>query len=218
MINKKILFLKEEIVRFMRLCQTSLEECVHGLNAQDAQKFSMIIDTYEPRANALELEVDELCTEIIAQYEPKAKDLRAILMFLKMSNDLERIADHCVNIAESGQRLLQILHTKDNVMLHRIGLATISMFNRALNAHIDQDAALARDVCLQDSEVDSIKYEITRHLMQAMAQDNSIIAASLDVLRIAGNYERIADLTTNLCEEIVFIEKGKTIKHHKDTL
>ena len=162
----------------------------------------------------MEIEIDEYCTTLIAQFEPKAKDLRVILMGSKMCNDLERMGDHAVNIAESVQFIIERPLVKPLLDIPRMAEITIKMLKDSTDAFINEDVGLARNVCERDNTVDDLKDQILRELITFMTSDTTTIERSLHLLRISGNLERIADLSTNICEGIIFTTKGKVIKHH----
>jgi phosphate transport system protein len=107
MFEEKLANLKRELVEYAGLVESMIEKAVKGLLESEPDLFADVIEKDETRANRYEMEIDELGTALIAQHEPKAKDLRTILMIMKMGNDLERMGDHAVNIAQSGQYLIE---------------------------------------------------------------------------------------------------------------
>ena len=174
-----------------------------------------VIGQDEENVNKYDLELDELCTNLIAQFEPKAKDLRTVLMIYQINRDLERMADHAVNIAESGLFLIAKPPLKPLIDIPRMAQMTVKMMRDAVDAFVSEDADLARQVCLRDNDIDQLWEQIFRELVTFMIADGANIERALNLIRIAHNLERIADLSTNICEDVTFMVQGKVIKHHK---
>jgi phosphate transport system protein len=214
MFEEKIANLKRQLVEYASIVESMVEKAVRGLLEKQADLLQEVIDEDEQRVNELEIEVDELCTALIAQYEPRAKDLRAILMMMKMSNDLERMGDHAVNIAQSSLFLIERPLVKPYIDIPRMGEVTIGMLKDSIVAFIKEDADLAKAVCERDEVVDGLRDQLFRELVTYMVSDSKTIERSLHLTRVSGNLERIADLSTNICEEVIFLVKGEVIKHH----
>ena len=216
MLEEKMAGLKRRIAEYAGLAESMIEKAVRGLLEKKRDLLVEVIETDEPAANDFEIEVDEACTTLIAQYQPKAKDLRTILMVMKMGNDLERIGDHAVNIAESGLYLIERPQVKPFMDIPRMSEVTIKMLKDGIQAFINEDAGLAKSVCERDSIVDELRIQILRELITFMVSDATTIERCLHLIRVSGNLERIADLSTNMCEEVIFMVKGRVIKHHFD--
>jgi len=214
MLEEKTNDLKRDLVEFATLVEHMIDKSIRGLLEKKREPLVAVIKEDEPKANALEIEIDELCTTFIAQFEPKAKDLRIILMGAKMCNDLERMGDHAVNIAESSLFVIERPLVKPLIDIPRMAEIVIKMVRDSTNAFINEDVELARNVCERDNMVDDLKDQIIRELITYMTSEPATIERSLHLLRISGNLERIADLSTNICEGIIFASKGKVIKHH----
>jgi phosphate transport system protein len=214
MLEEKIVALRRELIEYATHVEGMIEKSIQGLLDRDANKLNQVIQLYEPQANDCEMTIDELCIGLIAQYEPKAKSLRTILMVLKINNDLERAADHAVNISESGLYLISQPPVKPLLDIPRMATETRSMLKDSINAFIEENPALAQSVCERDSIVDGLKDQIIRELITFMVSDASTIERSLRLAEISRNLERIADLSTNISEDVVFMVEGKNIKHH----
>jgi len=214
MIEEKLVELKKELIDYAMLVETMVSKSVLGLLNRDKTALLKVIEKDEPKANAYEIEMDELCTNLIAQYQPKAKSLRMILMTLKMSNDLERMGDHAVNIVESALYLIERPQVKPFEDIPKMGEITTKMLKDGFSSFINEDASLAKSVCVMDDSVDDLKDKIFRELTALMSADPSTIERSLHLLRISGNLERIADLSTNICEDVMYLVEGRVIKHH----
>ncbi len=162
------------------------------------------------------MEIDELCAHLLAQFQPAAKHLRTVLMILKMSNDLERMGDHAVNMCQSALYLIERPQIKPLVDLPRMAEETTKMLKDSISAFINEDSSLARNVCERDSMVDQLRDQIWRELISIMTSHQEAIERALNLMRFSRNLERISDLTTNICEDVIFMVEGRVIKHHRD--
>ncbi|MCX7784617.1 MAG: phosphate signaling complex protein PhoU [candidate division WOR-3 bacterium] len=215
LLDMKLLALKKSLIDYATLVEHMIDKVMTGLLKKEKSLLQELIDKDEPKTNQLELEVEELGTNLIAQYEPKAKDLRIVLMVLKINNDLERIGDHLVNIAESALYLIERPQVKPLIDIPKMADLVIKMLKDSITAFVNEDAKLAQSVCEQDSVVDSLLEQVIRELITYMTSDPKTIERSLHLIRIAHNLERIADLSTNISEDVIFIVEGRVIKHHK---
>ncbi len=213
-IEEKTSQLKKEIIEYADFIEKMIQKSINGLLKREENLLNEVIHIDEPKANRWEVDIDELCIVIIAQFEPKTKDLRTILMALKMNNDLERMGDHAVNIAESALFLIDKPPIKPLIDIPRMADESIKMLKDSIESFINEDAKLARSVCERDDIIDGLNDQIYRELITFMISNSSIIEASLHLIRISNNFERISDLATNICEDVIFMAEGKVIKHH----
>jgi phosphate transport system protein len=213
---QKMIDLKRDLMAYAGLVQDMIEKSVRGLLTKNRGLLLTVIETEEPRSNDWEITMDELCTHIIAQFEPKARDLRTALMVLGMNKDLERMADHAVNIAENALYLIERSPVKPFLDIPRMADEARGMVRDCLLAFLNEDAALARNVCERDSIVDGLEKQILRELITYMTSDATTIERALRLLDVAKNLERIADLSTNIGEDVIFMVEGLVIKHHRD--
>lgn len=216
MFEERMNELKKEIIGYALHVEKMIEKSIKGLLEKKREALREIIEKDEIYANDEEIKIDEMCITTIAKYSPRAKDLREILMILKINNDLERMADHAVNIAESALFLIERPQVKPYIDLPRMADEIIKMLRDSINSFIEEDAELARNVCERDDVVDNLRDQIVRELITYMMSDPSTIERALHLIRISRNLERIADLATNICEDVIFAVKGKIIKHHKE--
>lgn len=216
MLEEKLIGLKKELIDYAMLVETMVAKSVSGLLKRDKTALLEVMEKEETKANAFEIEMDELCTNLIAQFQPKGKSLRMILMAMKMSNDLERMGDHAVNIVESALYLVDRPQVKPLIDIPIMGEYTTKMLKEGISAFINEDADKAKSVCMMDDRVDDLKDKILKELTELMSADPATIERSLHLLRISGNLERIADLSTNICEDVMYLVEGRVIKHHKD--
>jgi len=215
MLEKKIIGLKRDLAEYASLVENMIETSITGLREKNESYLTKVIEVDEPKANDFELEMEESCIALIAQFQPKARELRTILMVMKMTNDLERMADHAVNIAESSIFLIERPVVKPLLDIPRMADLTIKMLKDAINSFINEEPVLAKEVCMRDNEVDSLEEQVLRELITYMTSDTSTIERALHLVRITKNLERIADLSTNISEDTIFMVEGRVIKHHK---
>ncbi len=208
--------LTAHVVAYARLVEDMIEQCRASLLARAPQTLADVIDKDEPRANEFEMELEEECTSLIAQHQPMAKELRTILMVRSMTNDLERMADHAVNIAEAAMECKGLSSLAPDADLLKLFDETMSMVDRAVQSFIGADARLGRQVCEADAQVDQMAAEMLERISASMTRDTLTIEQSLCTLKIAGNLERIADLSTNIGEDVIYMTEGRVIKHHRD--
>ncbi len=160
-----------------------------------------------------EIEVDRLVREIIVRQRPLARDLRLVMTANRIAPDLERVADHAVNIAEQALELNKMPPLKPFVTLPRMAQAASAMVTDALTAFVRGDSALARDIIRRDDEVDAMHVEIFRELLTYMMEDPRTIPRALALLLVTRSLERIADQGTNISEQVVFLVEGEDIRH-----
>ena len=170
----------------------------------------------DDRIDELEVEIDEAGLELLALFQPMAGDLRHIISGLKVSSDLERVADHGVNIAKAAGRIAGMPGMPQVPELVEMAEIARGMLSDCLASYISRDADAARAVTARDVKVDRLRRSLFRILLTHMLEDPRRISPSLEVLLVAQNLERIADLSTNIAEDVVFIVEGRTIKHHHE--
>jgi phosphate transport system protein len=164
----------------------------------------------------LEIDVEERCIRLLALQQPLASDLRFITAALKISNDLERVGDHAVNIAGGTLRLAGPMPLEPRVDIPRMADCAVGMLHESLDAFVRRDAESARRLVRRDDEVDELNRQMFRALLSSMIEDPSTIPRAMELVLVARNLERIADLATNVAEEVVFIAEARIIKHHAD--
>jgi phosphate transport system protein len=215
-LQTKITELKKELVTFATLAETMIAKSIKGLLKKETMLLREVEEVHEPDANSYEIKIEELCTSLIAQYEPRAKDLRTVLMVFKMTGDIERMGDHAVHVADSGLFLITKPLVKPLIDIPRMADETIKSVDDAIQSFINEDAAMARSVCERDDIIDGLQTQIFRELVTYMTSDPTTIERSLHLIRISNNLERIADLATNISEDVIFMVEGKVIKHHQE--
>ena len=217
--EEKIALLKRELIEYATLVEAMIDKSIRGLVNKERDVLIEVIEKDEPKTNDFEIKLDELCSVVFEQYQPKGKWLRTVLMVLKINNDLERMADHVANIAESGLSLIEERPTiKSFNEILQMAELTKGMLKKSIDSFVQEDSQLAYDVCTRDNMVDELRNLARKEILGGMCVDASTVETSLNVLRIARNLERIADLSTNIGEDVIFMVEGKVIKHKTDKI
>jgi phosphate transport system protein len=164
----------------------------------------------------MELEIDDRCIRLLALRQPVGQDLRFITSALKIVNDLERVGDHAVNIAQSALKLVRESELKPLIDIPRMADIATHMLTEALDAFVRNDAASARAILTEDDEVDHLKDQLFRELLSYMLEKPETITRALELILVSRNLERVADLATNVAEEVVFIAEARVVKHHME--
>lgn len=168
---------------------------------------------FDHRINRMEVEIDDRCLQVLALRQPAARDLRFITLALKIVTDLERIGDQCRNIAKHARHLNVEPPLKPYIDLPRMADAAATMVHESLDAFVRGDADLAQKVCSDDALVDQLNEQINRELLTFMLSDPTTITRSIRVTAVAKCLERVADHATNVAEMVIFMVKGKDIRH-----
>ena len=216
-IDLELAKVKDDLVRTAGLAEAAVGLSVKALVGRDAELARGVIAS-DDAIDALEIEIDELCLRTMALYQPEAKDLRLLAMALKINNDIERIGDQAVNIAESTLELLKEPLLKPLIDIPRMADLAQRMVKESLDAFIQQDAARARAVCRQDDEVDRYDDQVFRELLTYMMEDPKAITRAVNLILVSRHLERIADHATNIAEDVIYLVEGQTIKHHAHDL
>jgi phosphate transport system protein len=166
--------------------------------------------------DTLEVEVDEKVVQLIALHQPVASDLRQILTTLKISNDIERVGDHALNLAKAARKAAEFSPLPDTPELAELAVLSQLMLRDALVAFGSRNSDLAREVCMRDDRVDDMKKAVDGILVSLMAEEPDRIECALLGLRFSQQLERIGDLSTNISEDVVFLVEGRSIKHNKE--
>jgi phosphate transport system protein len=207
--------LKARLVSMSGLAEHMVRLAVEALLERSEEKAAEVIER-DNDIDQLELDIDDAAINLLALQQPMARDLRFITAAMKIGNDLERVGDHAVNIAEELRWLLQSAPFPTLPEFEEMARIATDMLSDALNAFIQANSKLAREVVARDDRVDELHDNNFRILLTHMMEDPRKITAGMDLLLVSGNLERIADLATNVAEEVVFFVEGRTIKHHAE--
>jgi len=218
LIDRQIGILKREIKEYTEHILKMFDKAFSGLESKDKLILETVITEMEDIANRKELEIENLCITTIAQFEPRAQNLRFVLMVLKINNDLERIADLIVNMCVCSKRLIKAGSPDILTKIQKISVTVRKMLLDTLSAFDSENSKYAREIFMRDDTVDNMRDDVYREEIARMNDSPEIIKSSLQVIKMSHNLERIADLTTNFCEDIIYYLDGDIIKHHTDEI
>lgn len=204
--------LNTALVRMAGLAESAVKSAVEALNTRSLVKARAVVEA-DNAIDALEVEIDALAVDLLALQQPMARDLRLITIAMKISSDLERVGDHAVNIAETVEYIAKGPGFPRLPGLDEMARIATEMLAKSLDAFVRTDATLAREVVRMDDLVDELHGANFRVLLTHIAEDPRRIGAGMDLLLVSGNLERIADLATNVSENVVFLVEGRSIKH-----
>ncbi len=204
--------LKSMLVGMAGMAEDAVREAVGALLERDPARARAVVERDED-IDALDVRVEDAALRLLALQQPMARDLRLIIAAIRISVELERIGDHAVNIAETSQYLVEAPRFPVVPEIEEMVRVASEMLADSLDAFVRADAAKARDVLARDDRVDELHENNFRILLTHMLEDPRRITAGMDLLLVSGNLERIADLATNISEEVVFLVEGRTIRH-----
>lgn len=213
MISNNLEGLKKSIMSMADRVQTMFERSINSILNHNATVLEEIFKI-EEEVNNFEIEIERLCTSTIALYQPEAKDLRTVLMIYKINSDLERMGDQAVNISESCKYLIDTVPLGLLKEIIKMSQITFSMVKDCFLAFSNEDIFLSQEICRRDNLVDNYQKEIIKLLIEEVKANTNNVESAFHIIRIIKNLERTADLTTNIAEEIIFMVKGKIIKHN----
>jgi phosphate transport system protein len=207
--------LRKRLLEMSGLVESGIYRSILSLTEKDEHQAMLALQN-ESRINQMEIEIDDLATGLLALEAPVASDLRFITAAIKINNDLERMGDHAVNIAERSLNLIHEPLVKPLVDIPKMANLVESMVRKALDAFVKRDPELSREVLVSDDAVDQMRDSIYRELTAYMEADSSSIRQCLDLMFVARNLERIADHATNIAEDVVFLVEGIDVRHHAE--
>ena len=207
--------LKEQLLLMGGRAESIVLKAVESLRRMD-EALAQGVFADDRIIDRMEIDVEERCVRLLALQQPMARDLRFITAALKINNDLERVGDHAVNIAGGTMRLVGQPLLKPLVDIPRMAELASGMLHDALDSFVRQDAETARRLCASDDVVDDLNHQVFRELVSFMVEDPATITRAMELVLVARNLERVADLATNVAEEVVFIAEARVIKHHAE--
>lgn len=213
--ERELAALKEQLLLMGGRAETIVLKSVEALRTRN-ETLAREVFADDRMLDRMEIDVDDRCVRLLALRQPLAGDLRFITAALKIANDLERVGDHAVNIAGGAVKLAEQPLLKPLVDIPRMADLAGGMLHEALDAFVRRDAESARRLVRRDDEVDQLNRQVFRELVSFMIEDPATITRALELLLVARNLERVADLATNIAEEIVFITEARVIKHHAE--
>ncbi len=210
-LNKKILEMSAEV-------ENSIGLSVRALRELSREKAEAIIKD-DDRIDAMELEIEEKCLNLIALYQPAAADLRFVVMSMKITTDLERIADLALDISQRVLELADQPLLKPLIDIPKLATLAQNMVRDVINSFINKDAQLARSVILRDNEADELRNLVQSELINDyMKKDSTTVPRALPLLLAARHLERICDHATNIAEDVIYMVKAEVVKHRPQSL
>jgi phosphate transport system protein len=198
---------RELVLEMGEMVDVAITEATRALVDRDVDMASRVI-VGDDTVNARQAEVHEHCLSVILTQAPVARDLREILGFLHMSDELERMGDHCVNVARIARNLADLPPLASPVDIAVLSRTCAEQVRDMLNALVARDIERAREIASRDDRVDRIYHRIVDDLLQMMVSDSRNVYVGTQLILVAMNLERIADRVTNLAEDLVFLETG----------
>jgi phosphate transport system protein len=214
-LQREIENLKKKILNLGARIEKTVHEAIRSIDERDAALAQEIIEN-DIQIDDFEVEVEEDCLKILALHQPVAIDLRFIVAVLKINNDLERIGDLAVNIAERSVFLASVPQVSVVFDFARMSIKTESMLNRSLDALVNMSSELAHEVCIDDDEVDSINRRMYLEIQEAIQKEPDKIASLIHLLSVSRHLERIADHATNIAEDVIYMIEGKIVRHKSE--
>ncbi len=207
--------LQDKLLEMAGLVEAAIHSSVLSLVERD-ESYAQEVLRNEARINQMEIEIDDQAVGLLALYQPMAKDLRFLTAAIKINSDLERMGDLAVNIVERSLSLIHRPPVKPLIDIPHMARLTEAMVRKSIDAFVQRDAQLAREVLLSDDAVDDLRDAIYMELVRFMESDPSLISRSLDLIFVARNLERIADHATNIAEDVLFLVQGVDVRHHAE--
>jgi len=204
--------LKQRILRMGALVEAQIRQALSALVDRDDLVANQVIQN-DRQVNTMDVEIDEICLELLALHQPAARDLRFVTMAMKITTELERMSDLAENICECAIELHAEPQLKPYIDIPLMAERAIKMVGEALNAFVREDSVLARQVLNEDDYVDDLNEQIFRDLLSFMMENPHTISGAIRLLFVSKAIERIADHATNVAELVVYMVEGKIIRH-----
>jgi phosphate transport system protein len=207
-LKRQILALSAEVEHVVRMAVRAIEDRDEELAQQVVAR--------EVQTNAMEVDVEEECMKILALHQPVAGDLRYIIAVLKINQDLERIGDLAVHMAERGLLLCGQPPINVPFRLGEMADKALAMLKKVWDAFVNLNDAAAREVCAADREIDAINRDIFQKVKKATLQNPALFEPLLQIMHIARHIERIADHATNIAEDLIYLIEGRIVRHTQE--
>ena len=217
LLQKEINKLKESFLLLGSKVEESVRRAVKSLRERDIELARQVIEG-DVEIDQMEVDLEEECLKILALHQPVAVDLRLIVAVLKINNDLERVGDLAVSIAEhtlflSWRPPIQIPFDYDTM-----AEKTHKMLKRSLDALVHWSASIASEVRRADDEVDAINRQMYKQVEEEIRRNPQQLESLINVIGLSRSFERIADLATNIAEDVIYLVEGEIVRHNKSSL
>jgi phosphate transport system protein len=207
--------LKTSLVKMGSVVEENFSVAIRSVLEKNTELAQKVIET-DKRVDALEIEIDNAIIDLLALQQPVASDLRFILAALKINNDLERISDHAVNIAQAAQVLCSLAETEILEEIPQMAHIAKKMLQEAFDSFILLDPAKARTVLKTDDQIDDLNRLVAHKIIELVKTNTQTAECGLELSRVSRNMERVADLATNIAEEVIFHTQARVVKHHAE--
>ncbi len=207
--------LKTKLLTLCGIVEANLFKAVAAIQRRDARLAQEVIDA-DDRIDDIEVDVEEECLKILALHQPVAIDLRFIVTALKINNDLERIGDLAVNIAERAEFLATLERIEVPFDFEGMAEKTTAMVRSSLDALVNLDCAQAYRVWNADDEVDAINRQMYDQVKESIRKNPEWIESLIHMLSVSRHLERIADHATNIAEEVIYMVEGHIVRHRHE--
>ncbi|WP_456400223.1 phosphate signaling complex protein PhoU [Persephonella sp.] len=214
LIKPRLEEIRDRLIQMAEMADLMIENAVKAIIEHNPE-YLKVVDELEPKVDQMEVENETLIITTIARFQPEAKYLRILVMDLFVNRDLERIGDHAENIKEQAERILTKPKLKEYVDLPVMTDIVLGMVKDAVKALEHLDTELARDVISRDDRVDALHEQIIREIYTYMVEDPKNIKVGIRLITVSSNLERVADIATNLAEEVIYMKEGKMLRHQE---
>jgi phosphate transport system protein len=211
--DKELSLLKERILYMGGLAEKQINFACRVLLERNDSLVDEVI-RLEETVNRLQLEIDETTVNLIALHQPVAHDLRFLVTAVKVSAELERVGDQALNIARFARAITSLPQIKHLVDVKAMSESALKMLRESLDAFTNNDTELAKSILLEDDKVDAYRDQVLRELITYIRENPADVTQAVFLLLISRNLERVADNATNIAENVIFIVKGKDVRHH----
>ncbi|MCB0320677.1 MAG: phosphate signaling complex protein PhoU [Bdellovibrionales bacterium] len=210
--QKEVELLKKRLLTLSTAVEEQLVNACTALLKGNSELADQVV-AQDENVDTLEVHVEEECLKILALYQPVSTDLRFIVSALKINNDLERIGDLAVGIARRAQFLHSFGKEIFPACMQEMFERTRQMLRKSLNSLVELDVEAARQVCQEDERVDALNREVQTQASSMIAPGSESVRAAMDIIFVAKNLERIADLSTNIAEDVIYVVQGEIVRH-----
>lgn len=205
--------LKHRLLSMGGLAEDRVRLSIRGLVERKPALMEQVVQG-DAELNRYHVEIDDRSFKLLALHQPMAGDLRTIVAAVKINNDLERVGDLAVNIAEASERYLTHPPVKPLVDIPRMADVAQAMLHDALDAFVSRDVAVAQRVLDRDDELDDLKNQVFRELLTYMIGEPRTVEPGIDLILISRHLERVGDHATNIAEDVIFIVNARDVRHH----
>jgi phosphate transport system protein len=212
LLHKELGQLEKQLLTLTAVVEESVQQAIKALSGHNRELAQKVIDN-DDHINRLEVDLEEECLKVLALHQPVANDLRMIVAVLKINNDLERIADQAANICERALAISESPKMICPLELDKMGEKVIDMLEKALDSLVNADLVMARNVLELDDEVDAIHSGNYKSFKDYVRHHPDSVDIVLSYLTVSRHLERVADLATNIAEDVIYLNEGSIVRH-----